>query len=113
QVGAASAGQAKEYDSSGYDTVTYATLFNYLRPSSTFFYMQEIPELDGWGHAYEFGLNPDTASPTVMILASRGRGGEYDDSNQITGTWSVGPFVATDYDRDIAWADGYFVAWPE
>ena len=24
----------------------------------------------------------------------------------------VGPFIATDYDRDIAWADGYFVSWP-
>jgi hypothetical protein len=27
-------------------------------------------------------------------------------------TWTVAPFVATDYDQDIVWADGYFVSWP-
>jgi hypothetical protein len=28
-------------------------------------------------------------------------------------TWNVTPFIATDYDQDIVWADGYFVRWPE
>jgi hypothetical protein len=24
----------------------------------------------------------------------------------------MGPFLATDYDQDIVWADGYFVRYP-
>ena len=112
QIGAASAGDSKSYDASGYDEVTYQTLFGYLNvPSSnTFFYMQEVPQFDGWGHEYEYYQNSDIVSSAVNAIRSLGRGGVVDDSDN---NWTVSPFVATDYDRDIIWADGYFVAWPE
>lgn len=114
QVGAASAGAAKVYNATSFDVLDYATLFSYLRPSDTFFYMQEVPQIDGWGHEYEFALNEDIVSPTVVILQSTGQGGEQaGGSGGINREWSVEPFIATDYDQDIVWADGYFVRYPE
>ena len=111
QVGAASAGADKQYDASAYNSKSYEEVFNYLHPSDTFFYMQEVPELDGWNHEYRFAQNSDIVSSSVLILQSTGRGGV--EEQAITSSWAVAPFVATDYDQDIVWADGYFVKWPE
>lgn len=110
QIGSASAGQEKTYNAADYEDVDYATLYGYLNVSTTFFYMQEVPEFDGWGHAYQFFQNSDIVSSAVLAIKSYARGGVEEDSD---GNWVVGPFVATDYDKDIIWADGYFVQWPE
>ena len=110
QVGSASAGQDKSYVATDYDDVDYATLYGYLNVSTSFFSMQEVPEFDGWQHEYQFYLNSDIVDSAVMAIKSFGRDKTEDDTD---GTWAVEPFVATDYDRDIIWADGYFVAWPE
>ena len=111
QVGAASAGGTKVYKASSYSSVTYSTLFGYLHPSDDFFYMQEIPQRDGWEGEYVFAIDYDLVQSSVMIICSGGRG------KTITGgckkTWNVSPFIATDYNQDIVWADGYFVAWPK
>lgn len=112
QVGAASAGAAKTYDASDHTAVGYSTLFGYLHPTSTFFYMQEIPQTDGWGYDFAFGMNSDLVSSAVLIICAPARGGAFSGSG-CTQTWTVNPFVATDYDQDIVWADGYFVRWPE
>ena len=79
-----------------------------LKPSTTFFYMQEVPQLDGWKNDFEYYVNEaNPLSPNgVLGIRSPGRDTGYDAS------YSVGPFIATDYDRDIVWADGYFVRWP-
>ena len=113
QIGAASAGDSKSYDASGYDEVTYQTLFGYLNvPSSnTFFYMQEVPEFDGWGNTYAFSQNSNLVSTAVITVAASGRDGQFSEGPRAN--WTVGPFVATDYNSDIIWADGYFVRWPE
>ncbi|MEM1179319.1 MAG: prepilin-type N-terminal cleavage/methylation domain-containing protein [Acidobacteriota bacterium] len=113
QIGAASAGQDKKYDAGDYEEVLYTTLFNHLRPSSSFFYMQEVPEFDGWGHSYDYARNTNLTSAAVIILGARGRDGNWDNSDSVRHDWDVGPFIATDYDKDVVWADGYFVAWPE
>ena len=111
QVGAASAGSAKTYDASTYSDLDYATIFGYLHPSDDFYYMQEVPQRDGWETDYYFGLNYDLVQSSVMVICSAGRGGT--TAQDCTSTWTVGPFIATDYDQDIVWADGYFVAWPK
>ena len=110
QVGAASAGAAKTYDTANFGNVTYTQLFGYLRPNSSFFYMQEVPQLDGWRYRMSFGRNANLLGSNVLIICSGGRDGPI--SNCHSNTWSVAPFVATSYDTTIVWADGYMVSWP-
>ena len=111
QVGAASAGAAKLWDGSDTEPVTYVELFGYMHPTDTFFYMQEIPEYDGWRYPFSFGKNDNLLASNVLVICSGGRNGP--TSGGCEGTkHNVAPFVATDYDQDIIWADGYFVSWP-
>ena len=44
----------------------------------------------------------------VMAICSPAR----DNSTCSTGAVTMGPFIATDYDQDIIWADGFFVRYP-
>ena len=111
QVGAASAGAAKTYSGGQHSLITYPTVFEYLHPSATFFYMQEVPQLDGWAFPYFYAVNYDLVQTNVLMICSAGRGGT--TLAACNSTWTVTPFLATDYDQDIIWADGYFVRWPE
>ena len=90
---------------------SHANLQTLLRPSNTFFYMQEVPQYDGWRTAYQFGFIGTTANllsgANVMATRSLGR-----DKSASGTSYTPGPFVATDYDQDIVWADGYFVRYP-
>lgn len=114
QAGAASAGAAKVYTTSGHNAVTYPALFGYLHPTSGFYYMQEIPQRDAWNYDLGFAMNPNVVNTSVIIICSSGRGGDFLQGPSCNGgTWTVAPFIATDYDQDIVWADGYFVRWPE
>lgn len=110
QVGAASAGQAKVYDTTGFLDVDYPQLFGYLHPATTFFYMQEVPQKDGWRYVLRFAKNPNPLGSNVLIICSGGRDNVLATCN--TTKWTVMPFVATDYNQDIVWADGYMVRWP-
>ncbi len=108
QISASAAGAGSSYTwptagSLGYDQVSLL-----LRPSDTFFYMQEVPEVDGWKGSYGYIINTaNLLAPTgVIAIRSPGRDKSFESS------YSSGPFVATDYDRDIVWADGFFVKWP-
>ena len=97
------------------DVVEYATIVDILRPSSTFFYLQEVPQRDGWGNDYEVYLrsgyetNPRVLfqGGNVVAMRSTGRDGEFEDT-----TYTIGAFIATLYDHDIVWADGFFVSYP-
>ncbi|HSM50686.1 MAG TPA: prepilin-type N-terminal cleavage/methylation domain-containing protein [Thermoanaerobaculia bacterium] len=89
------------------EDVTYDSMILTLRPTTTFFYMQEIPQFDGWRNEYEFQANSNLLANRVLGIRSLTRDGVEDG-----GTYTVGPFVATDYDQDIVWSDGYFVRWP-
>ncbi len=108
QVGAAAAG-ATTYDFTGIGPVIDASdLQATLFPGTSFFYIQTVPALDGWGNDYEYRLNnTNLLGSQVMGIRSPGR-----DDSLATGTYTVGPFDATNYDRDIVWADGFFVAYP-
>lgn len=110
QVGSASAGASQTYDTTGFNEVTYGQLFGYLHPSNTFFYMQEVPEQDGWKYNLEYGMNGNLLAANVIIICSKGRDGQGATCHK--GPWTVQPFIATDYNQDIVWADGYMVRWP-
>lgn len=107
QVGAAAAGstgsQINLADYGGLKSV--ADLNTILIPQ----YLQDIPIKDGWKSPYDYYLN--TANPHsqhVMAIRSRGR-----DSQADTNDYTVTAFEPTDYDRDVLWADGFMVRWPE
>ena len=111
QVGAATAGAAKTYDATTFTDRSYEEVYGYLHPESTFFYMQEVPQLDGWKYPISFGMADSLVSANVIIVCSGGNDGVLDDGD-CTKTYSIEPFVATDFDQDIVWADGYLVRWP-
>ena len=110
QVGAASAGATKKYDAGDFGEVTYPMIFNYLHPSDSFFYMQEVPQFDGWKFEIEFGKSNNLLDSSTLIICSKGRDDAF--GTDCRDEHTVSPFIATDYDQDIIWADGYFVSWP-
>lgn len=112
QVGATSAGAAKEYDATDLKALSYTKLVSYLRPTDTFFYMQEVPQLDGWRNPMQFGLNDDILVSRVMGIFAPCRQGNL-TYKPTTASIPVLAFLSTDYDQDIVWADGYFVRYPE
>ncbi len=114
QVGAASAGAGKTWNGTATAKQTYVQLFGYLHPSDTFFYMQEVPQDDGWKYPFGYGMNANLLDSNVLVICSGGRDGSLglDPTGCAATSHNVAPFVATDYNQDIVWGDGYFVAWP-
>lgn len=127
EAAATAAGQGTsdtyDFDDSNLTPVTHSELELKLVPTTTFFYMQEVPEFDGWGNDYEFRLaasydtNPEVLGTrsNVVAICSPGK----PDNTQTTadndcdgGEYNVGGFVATDYIQDIVWANGGFVRAP-
>ncbi len=121
QVGAASAGQtgggsstAVTFKGSAHTVdVTHAMLFKYLHPSDTFFYMQKVPELDGWNWPLQFAMSPNLLWSSTMSIYAACRDTAFTQTGGAGNDFLVYGFLSTDYDQDIVWADGYFVRWPE
>ncbi len=107
QVGAAAAGQGT-YDLSKLDVKTVQDVRDSLIVNSTFFYIETVPVKDGWGHSYDYFRNDDNLL-AGQVLAVRSSGNEGANSGD---TYTIGPFIATQYDEDIVWADGFFVRFP-
>jgi type II secretion system protein G len=108
QVGAAAAGgtTTPEYDLSGLTDITADNLLAKLYIDTTMFYIQKIPERDGWGNPYYYKEGALTEMQ-VMAIISGGR-----DASTPAATYTMGPFIATQYEQDIVWADGFFVRHP-
>ena len=105
QQGAAAAGAAATVDITKYGTAsTAAQLETILVPQ----YTQLVPTKDGWKHDYKYWI--DTTANTTNHAFAIGSGGANTCS---CSTYTVGAFDPTDYNQDIAWADGYFVRWPQ
>jgi len=113
QVSAAAAGAAtKTFDTSIYSTaLSYDEILTTLRPSPTFFYMQEVPQFDGWKNELYYAWSGSVALTQVLFIGSGGRDAGVSGWTPQS-TYTAGPFIATDYDQDIIWADGFFVQWP-
>jgi prepilin-type N-terminal cleavage/methylation domain-containing protein len=108
QASAAAAGGTNTWSPGTLTTKDHAWLVATLHPSTTFFYMNEVPALDGWKYSYIIGYGGNPLASQVVALGSGGRNG---DLTTFT-TQNVGPFTPTDYDQDIIWADGFYVRWP-
>lgn len=108
QVGAAAAGQSQvpqTLDLADYVAISHADLATILVPV----YMQEVPELDGWGSPYELYLNvANPLAERVMSIRSPGRDGLFSGT-----TYTIGAFDPESSDEDIVWADGFFARWPQ
>jgi general secretion pathway protein G len=107
QVGAAAAGASgSQVDLGSYGSIKRAAdLTTILVPN----YLQSVPPIDGWKAQYDYYLNLSSVmSRSVMAIRSRGR-----DFTAETDSYTVTNFDPTDYDRDVVWADGYMVRWPQ
>ena len=71
------------------------------------FYIQKVPNKDGWAGSYEYAYSGSPLNAKVMGIRSAGRGGAF-----LASSYTMGPFVATKYSQDIVWADGFFVRYP-
>ncbi len=110
QIGAGAAGtKTRTYDiaATGMVTIDPLDLLQSLYQSQTFFYCQEVPIVDGWGNQMEYRLNSELLAANVMNIRSPGRTTGFEPT-----TYTIGAFVATQYDSDIVWADGLFIRYP-
>jgi prepilin-type N-terminal cleavage/methylation domain-containing protein len=124
QMSAGAAGAAQpffDWDGDLTEIVTHSNLVVLLEQPNdpNFFYLQELPERDGWGGDFEYRANFDPTDETTFAqllqsaraigIRSLGRdGGECCNS----GEYTPGTFIGTDYNQDIVWSDGYFVRAP-
>jgi general secretion pathway protein G len=107
QAGAAAAGQsASTVTMSAFSSIPVGTLSTILVSQ----YIQSVPSQDGWKNPYNFYLNylNPLGGVGVMAIVSYGRDGSPDSTS-----YTVTGFDPTDYNRDLVWADGYFVRWPQ
>jgi general secretion pathway protein G len=109
QIGAGAAGTGpRTYDiDTGFTQITANELLQSLYQSQTFFYCQEVPSVDGWGHPMEYRINSNLLAANVMNIRSTGRDNVFFDT-----VYTIGAFVATQYDQDMVWADGLFIRYP-
>ncbi len=109
QIGAAAAGTTNTYDFSALTAIAAGDLLTTLYRDEEMFYIQEIPVNDGWGNGYEYAWSGNVLTAQVMGIRSAGRS---TDGSFAGNSYTMGPFIATDYDQDIVWADGFFVTYP-
>ena len=109
QVGAGAAGaKARTYSLAGMTEVDRDDLMNSLFISQDFFYCQEVPGKDAWGYGFEYYQSSQTLlGAQAIAIRSTGRDGIFTDL-----TYQVGPFVSTNYEHDLVWADGLFLRYP-
>ena len=86
--------------------VTYSNLSGGLAPT----YIKNLPQKDGWGKDYDFGLDVAWANGTntaaqVYAIQSAGR-----DGNLVP---AGGAGATTNFDCDIIYSNGSFVQYPE
>lgn len=109
-AGSSAAGSAAQYTWLG-TSYDHSDLQSLLRPSDTFFYLQEVPQYTAYGDEYEFAFIGTggnlLAGSNIMAIRGYGRDQVADGS-----AYTPGAFLATMYDEDIVWADGYFVRYP-
>jgi prepilin-type N-terminal cleavage/methylation domain-containing protein len=107
QVGAAAAGQAGQYNLGNLQSLNLSTVEAALIVNSTFFYIEDVPAKDGWGNSYDYFLGTNLLAGQVMAIRSSGN-----DAANMGQQYTIGPFIATQYEQDIVWADGFFVRFP-
>ena len=100
----------RQYNAAGAFTmlpasIAYPDMMTMLIPT----YVREISRNDGWGFPLEFRVDQAIGGATAAagyVIRSSARDGQYEGD-----TYAGGP--TTDYDCDIVYAGGQFIAWPE
>lgn len=110
QASAGAAG-ATTFSGGAYGSILgYSSMVAILHPSNSFFYMQEVPQKDGWRFNFVYAYSGNVLGSQVIAIGSGGRNGDLPEA--VLPSKTVGPFTPTAYDQDIIWADGFFVRWP-
>ena len=110
QVSAAAAGTQSTYDFGLLDsTLSAAELMSTLYTSPERFYIQDIPVNDSWGTEYHYAWAGTVRFNQVIGIRSLGRDMQADGGGDV---YTMGPFNANEYERDIVWADGFFIRYP-
>jgi type II secretion system protein G len=84
-------------------SLTYADMTTLLSPT----YMRNFPRIDGWNNALQFATDQPIGGPQAAEYAIRSAGRD----GVFSTTYNAGP--TTDFDCDIVYSDGAFIAWPE
>ncbi len=113
QAGASAAGAQQTYNLVGFNKLSYVQVYGYLHPSDTFFYMQAIPAVDAWGSQLDYYQNSNPLVDNQLLLCAAARDNAFETCTEGASGIPIGPFLATDFDQDIVWADGYMVRWPD
>lgn len=96
------ASEMQSYGIAGYDfpdtPVTYDALHTALSPT----YSRVLPQYDGWGRPFEFGVGP---GPKQYAIRSAGRDGVMDAAEIVAGE-------VDDPDCDIIYGNGAFITYP-
>ncbi len=71
-------------------------------------YIQCVPENDPWGHAYEYWMDTVGLGAPFAAIRSTGRDGLAEST-----IYPTAPFPGDEFDRDVVWADGFWVAVPD
>ena len=109
---AMAAGSNQLYAVDTFKKLSYLELYGYLHPTETFYYIQEVPSKDAWGSGLTFYLNQEKGTDRQLLLCAAARENIFETCNG-TDAIPIGPFIGTDFDQDIVWADGFLVRWPE
>lgn len=70
-------------------------------------YILEVPEVDAWGHPYEYRIQKENKSSDIVAIRSRGRDGIFSDDPGYSG-----PYHPSAADTDLVWGNGEWVRWP-
>jgi len=110
---AGAAGAAADWNAAVYvSALTSGELASILHPSATFFYLNSVPELDGWKNSFRFAWSGDPSQSSIIAIGSGARDGDLAGDVASLGTVTVGGFTPTDYNQNIIWADGFFIRYP-
>jgi len=108
EVSAAAAGAAT-FDFDALDTITVAELENKLTPAVGPKYTSDVPSRDGWGNPLEYAWRDPVTDNVSIAIRSLGRGNAVGPQGN---PYPIEGFIATEYEQDIVWADGFFVRYP-
>lgn len=109
QVSRTRASLGEPVDLELFPPISAAELRSILITSCTFYYVSNVPELDPWGHPYDYFLDvEDVLHTEVLAVRGRGRDGFAEGS-----VYETGVFPAHQLDRDTVLADGLEVRVPD
>lgn len=101
-------GRGSRFDVNDLTLISGAELRALVAESAGSSYRENIPDTDGWGHPFEYRVDRDADTIRRLCIRSPGKDGVFEGQ-----MYEAGGFDRSEYDRDVVWADGGLVRWPE